>query len=72
LFYYEIAEMWFDVANRTTLPLARWLQQALHLLWKEGASVVINFTIRDLATDLGDIGPQGPGAGNQSMVWKQG
>jgi hypothetical protein len=55
-------EMWFDVANRTTLPLARWLPQALHLLWKEGASVVINFTIRDLATDLGDIGPQvGPG-----------
>jgi hypothetical protein len=70
LFYDEIAEMWFDVANRTwfdvanrtTLPLARWLPQALHLLWKEGASVVINFTIRDLATDLGDIGPQvGPG-----------
>jgi hypothetical protein len=48
-------EMWFDVANRTSLPLERWLPQALHLLWKEGASVVINWTIRDSAT--GDVAP---------------
>jgi hypothetical protein len=55
-------EMWFDVANRTTVPLARWDEQALYLLWKEGASVVINFTIRDSTTDVGDVGPEvGPG-----------
>jgi hypothetical protein len=47
-------EMWFDVANRSTVPLERWLPQALHLLWKEGASVVINWTIRDVAT--GNVG----------------
>jgi hypothetical protein len=47
-------EMWFDIANRTTVPLGRWIPQALHLLWKEGASVVINWTIRDSAT--GDVG----------------
>jgi hypothetical protein len=50
------------VANRTTVPLARWDEQALYLLWKEGASVVINFTIRDSTTDVGDVGPEvGPG-----------
>jgi hypothetical protein len=55
-------EMWFDPANRTSVPLARWDQQALHLLWKEGASVVINFTIRDSTDDAGDVGPEvGPG-----------
>jgi hypothetical protein len=51
-------EMWFDVANRTTVPLARWDQQALHLLWKEGASVVINQAIRDSRTGLGDVNPE--------------
>jgi hypothetical protein len=51
-------EMWFDVANRTSVPLGRWLPQALHLLWKEGASVVINWTIRDSTTD-----PVGAGVG---------
>ena len=50
--------MWFDVANRTTVPLARWDDQALHLLWKEGASVVINFTIRDSTSDAGDVSPE--------------
>jgi hypothetical protein len=50
-------EMWFDVL-KTSVPLARWDQQALYLLWKEGASVVINFTIRDSTSDAGDIGPE--------------
>jgi hypothetical protein len=55
-------EMWFDVLNRTSVPLGRWDEQALYLLWKEGASVVLNLSIRDSTTDLGDIGPEvGPG-----------
>jgi hypothetical protein len=55
-------EMWFDKANATTVPLGRWIEQAFYLLWKEGASVVINLSLRDSTTPLGDIGPKvGPG-----------
>jgi hypothetical protein len=55
-------EMWFDTTNATTVPLERWIAQAFYLLWKQGASVVINLAIRDSTTDLGDVGPEvGPG-----------
>jgi Cellulase (glycosyl hydrolase family 5) len=35
---------------------ARWVEQALYMLWKQGASAVVNFNIRDPA------GPYPPGA----------
>src|SRR4029079_16107412 len=42
---------WFSKPPRTNgLPpvtQARWLEQGLYLLWKQGASVAINFLLRD-------------------------
>ena len=47
---------WPSVANRTTVPCAL-DQQALHLLWKEGASVVINWDSR-LDERCGRLSPE--------------
>jgi hypothetical protein len=49
-------EVWWisQPPNRIGVPLqkhGRWLEQALYLLWKQGASAVINFEIRDWAYD---------------------
>jgi hypothetical protein len=47
--------LWYtDPPTRFGVPVnkeARWLEDALYLLWKQGASVVINFEIRDLPYD---------------------
>ena len=45
-------ELWWDSnpPNSAGAPLglqARWIEQAMYLLWKQGASVVINLVIRD-------------------------
>jgi hypothetical protein len=44
--------LWYtDPPTRFGVPVkkaARWLEEALYLLWKQGASVAINFEIRDL------------------------
>jgi hypothetical protein len=46
---------WFSKPpNSIGAPLqehARWLEQALYMLWKQGASTVINYEIRDAAPD---------------------
>jgi hypothetical protein len=47
--------LWYtDPPTRFGVPVnkeARWLEDGLYLLWKQGASVVINFEIRDLPYD---------------------
>lgn len=47
--------LWYtDPPTRFGVPVAkeaRWLEDALYLLWKQGASTVINFEIRDLPYD---------------------
>jgi hypothetical protein len=51
-------EMWFDTPSATTVPLGRWIEQGFYLLWKEGASVVMNLAIRDSTIEPGDLLPQ--------------
>jgi hypothetical protein len=51
-------EIWWitDPPNRigvSTKKQAKWLEQGLYLLWKQGASVVLNYEIRDIAYDPG-------------------
>lgn len=47
--------LWYtDPPTRFGVPVkkeARWLEDGLYLLWKQGASVAINFEIRDLPYD---------------------
>jgi hypothetical protein len=47
--------LWYsDPPTRFGVPVktqAKWLEDALYLLWKQGASVAINFEIRDLKYD---------------------
>ena len=62
-------EMWWDSnpPNSAGAPLgrhARWIEQALYLLWKAGASVVLNLEIRDATT-----GPLDARAGAQSGIF---
>ena len=54
-------EMWWDSnpPNSAGSPLARqarWIEQALYLLWRDGASAVVNLVIRD------------PGVGQQGIL----
>ena len=62
-------ELWWDSnpPNSAGAPLgrhARWIEQALYLLWKAGASVVLNLEIRDATT-----GPLDARAGAQSGIF---
>jgi hypothetical protein len=62
-------EIWWDSnpPNPAGVHLgvqARWLEQALFLLWKDGASVVINQLIRDAT-----VGPQGIRFGLQAGIF---
>ncbi len=63
-------EIWWitDPPNRigvSTKKQARWLEQSFYLLWKQGASVVVNFEIRDIPYDAS----QPPGAEVTSGVF---
>jgi hypothetical protein len=62
-------EMWWDSnpPNSAGSPLARqarWIEQAMYLLWRDGASAVINLRIRDSGS-----GPQGVLSGAQSGLY---
>src|SRR5215210_1850506 len=60
-------EIWWDSnpPNRAGSPLsrqARWLEQSLYLLWRDGASAVVNLHIRDMTATSSDL-LDGSGAG---------
>jgi hypothetical protein len=52
-------EIWWltDPPNRIGVPAkkaARWIEQSLYMLWKQGASAVVNYEIRDPSLPSGD------------------